>query len=386
MKSQKQNIRIVYPFPMKLSNGYTYMLSIMQFLNALSNEVNVDLICLDQEKEIREYLTKKLSLKVGRHLNVVSVKNSFIGIKSNKLFFYKKIVNYLNKLSDEKIYIYTRDIKQMKLLLKKYSTNNYVFKFIFESHQILSQNYCREGKYKNAEEFKKIEKLVFGKVDYLISISNTLSSEIEKIYPNSQRKQIVLPVGFDKRFMSLNNEKKKYDIIYSGNFSSWKGIDTLLKSLEILHKKYNIEPKVLLVGVHSKEKEYYLDQAKSMSIKNITILTRQDHKKIFDLVGQSRIGILSNNFQGDGMLFTSPLKLFEYLGAGLRVVVSRLPSIVSTINEEYVYFAIPESPSSFAHMIITALDDTNFDASRVREYSKQFTWESRVQRFLEFLE
>ena len=93
-----------------------------------------------------------------------------------------------------------------------------------------------------------------------------------------------------------------------------------------------------------------------------------------------------NKYDADGMLFTSPLKLYEYLGSGLKVVVSRLPSIESAISPSLVYYATPENPSDFAQVIMRALDDDAFEANRGKDFASDYTWESRVERFMGFFE
>ena len=40
---------------MHISNGYTYMLSIIQFLNTLAEIVPVELLCLDSSEDIKKY-------------------------------------------------------------------------------------------------------------------------------------------------------------------------------------------------------------------------------------------------------------------------------------------------------------------------------------------
>jgi len=97
------------------------------------------------------------------------------------------------------------------------------------------------------------------------------------------------------------------------------------------------------------------------------------------------IGALPNKYLDDGALYTSPLKLYEYLGAGLKVVASRLPSIESNINDSLVYFFEPENPSDLAKKIIYALSDQSFNRNRVQNFAKKFTWEARAEKFYLFI-
>jgi glycosyltransferase involved in cell wall biosynthesis len=368
---------------MHLSNGYTYMLSISQFLNSLAEVVKIDLLCLDSKQQFADYLHNRLNLELHPNLNIVQIKNTKFGIKSNKLFFKAGVAKYLKTLNNnERKIIYTRDLKQMIAALKLKNTLKNT-KFIFETHQILSQNLCKDGEYQKAKKIRKLENFVFNNVDSLICITKTLSSEIKKTFPQSNKNHFILPLGFNKKFLEVNNNKI-YDIIYSGNFSNWKGLDTLIESLSIIKNKYGKELKVVLIGADKRSQPVYQEQVNNLGL-SIKIIPRIHHKEIYKYVSLSKVGVLPNNYSGDSLLFTSPLKLYEYLGSGLKVVVSRLPSIESAVDESLVYFAQPENPKSFAKQILKALDDKSFNQDHVQNFAKNYTWEMRAKKLINFL-
>lgn len=223
---------------MNLSNGYTYMLSISQFLNSLAQYCDVYLLSLDTEAEFNSYLEKNIGIKKSDNLKVIKISNKKFGIKSNRLFFSKNVIKYIKiNFSNTPIVIYTRDFKQMKEMLKNKNKLK-TAKFIFEAHQILSQNYCRETKYKQALKMKKLEEYVFNNIDLLLCITKTLSNEILKNFPKNIDKNVILPIGFSSSFLNITQDKnKKYDLIYTGSFSKWKGMDFLLETLISAAKK-----------------------------------------------------------------------------------------------------------------------------------------------------
>jgi len=49
------------------------------------------------------------------------------------------------------------------------------------------------------------------------------------------------------------------------------------------------------------------------------------------------------------------------------------------------YYATPEKPESFAKEIIRALDDDDFDINKIKDFSKNYTWESRSKSFMKFI-
>ena len=55
---------------MQISKGHTYMLSIIQFLNALAELNPIDLLCLDNEESISKYLNNNLGVELNSNLNI----------------------------------------------------------------------------------------------------------------------------------------------------------------------------------------------------------------------------------------------------------------------------------------------------------------------------
>ena len=83
----------------------------------------------------------------------------------------------------------------------------------------------------------------------------------------------------------------------------------------------------------------------------------------------------------------SPLKLFEYLAAGLPVVASDLPSIREVVEEGVTALLVPASdPGAFAAAVRrlegnAALRDGL--ATRARQTAASYTWEARARRILD---
>jgi glycosyltransferase involved in cell wall biosynthesis len=76
-----------------------------------------------------------------------------------------------------------------------------------------------------------------------------------------------------------------------------------------------------------------------------------------------------------------PLKLFEYLAAGLPVVATPLPSLMQ--YQEYCALAsdLPDYQSALDH----AIQNPSQDAPRRKAYACQNSWDSRVQQISDFL-
>lgn len=384
-----QNMRIVYPFPMHIGQGFNYMLSIAQTVNAFAKYCPVDLLCLDSPEELRLFFQETLGDYVHPGLNIIQVRNRRLGVKSNKLFFHYSACKHVRKLlsQERKIVVYSRDYKQLFLLLKRF-TKEKNLRFVFESHQILSQNYCRKSQFRNAKRYRKLERSVLERVDCLVPITKTLNNEIDEVFHGVTPERIILPVGVSGKFFNADFlPDKKYDLIYAGGFSAWKGIETLLDGLVYVVRDYP-DLKALLVGAVGERRKYYHKMVVDYNLaNNVEFRGHTPHREMPALLLEARVGIVSGSYREDGLLYTSPLKLYEYLASGLIIVAARIPSLMSAVPEYLVHWAIPDDAESFAGAIISALnEDSNQNRTERIEYAKEHTWERRAQKLIQLLE
>lgn len=383
----EEKIRIIYPFPMHINQGFSYMLSISQFVNALGETCNIDFLTLDISEDAEVFFKENLGLKISKRIKFVQISNKFLSLKSNKVFFKKNVSNYIKKTAkkNEKIVIYSRDYKQLASLMKIFANRKNI-KFVFEAHQIQSQNLCRRGKFSEAEKLFKIEKNVYENVDGIIAISPTLKQEIVRLFKGANCPYEILPVGVSENFFTNRPKNFSYDIIYSGNFSEWKGIDVLISAIAIL-KKDVIDLKVLFVGVRENNLREIQEQLNFYKLESvIDIRKRAPICEIPALISCSKVGVVSISYKDDGLLYTSPLKLFEYLASGMQVVVSSVPSLLSSLPHELVHWSIPEDSTSLSEALYKALKCDNAPNSRGISFARENTWHERGKKLLQFLQ
>lgn len=86
-------------------------------------------------------------------------------------------------------------------------------------------------------------------------------------------------------------------------------------------------------------------------------------------------------------LYTSPMKLFEALQSGARVVVSDVPAIREIVTETEVWFFTPDDPESLVKTIRSALSDPSASTkvAAAQELSQRYTWRARAQVIRDFI-
>lgn len=338
---------------------------------SLGNECNIDLF-LPKRKDLK-YSDLKIDSIIKEKLNI-----------SNNLTFKTKIVNYIDltqykflneflRFSISQIFfsisaikdallkecgiIYTRDFYTMIILsiLKKFRIIK--LKIAFESHQ-----------------FSLIRKFFSKNIDYLITI-NKFQKEIY-----DHPKSIVLhDCVWNNEIKKKQQQKKteKNSIFFSGSCNQVKGIDRILALSEELH-----EYKFYIASL-----ENYTDEniPKSFYRRNIKWLGNLDRKEIFKLLDKVEYCLLPNDPKSKDNLYTSPMKLFEYLSRGKIIIATPIETIKEILPNNY-YFRLPEEIKEFQKF------GTNFRLQSVKKiyksnYSiiKKYTWENRAKELVKFI-
>lgn len=85
---------------------------------------------------------------------------------------------------------------------------------------------------------------------------------------------------------------------------------------------------------------------------------------------------------------TSPLKLFEYLAAGVPIVCADIPPVRDVVDEQSVWFFEPGNAQSLAQAISRTLNNADESAQKTllgKDIAAHHTWEKRMGRIIEAL-
>lgn len=171
--------------------------------------------------------------------------------------------------------------------------------------------------------------------------------------------------------------------LYAGHLYSWKGADVFARAAESLPSDS------LAVFVGGTDHDLVSFKSEFGSNPKIQILGRKPHELIPYYLKAADILVLPNSAkEAISRLYTSPLKLFEYMASGTPIVVSDLPSIREILSDSNAVFAKPDDSTDLTEKISQLFNDSNL-ASRLSSQAfrdvQAYSWSSRASKIADFI-
>lgn len=341
MSEIKNIIYVTYQsFPANTANSLQTISNIKYFIK---NGVDVNLVFPLREKKssadlniINKHYGESLKFKVtGSQHNYlfgrISSSSRFLYLISHFLWS-RKIVKNEYKDIDKSTVFFTRSDWVFFFLSKK------KFPVIFECHQ-----------------YTKIRKLLIclslkNKKSKIIFLNNNLKIDYEKKYSLNDNYSI-LQNGVDTELF-LENYNKHKQLIFVGKltrFGKSRNLNFIINSFSKLDSSYKLK----IIGAKKGEEDSFSDLLKDETIKErIEILPYINHREVIKHILESEIGILVNSEDNiHSTRYTSPLKYFEYLLGGVKVVATDNEAHKKLIYSENISFFNLKNEQSFIDAI-----------------------------------
>jgi glycosyltransferase involved in cell wall biosynthesis len=228
----------------------------------------------------------------------------------------------------------------------------------------------------------------------IIAITNGLNDELVRLGVAAD-KILVAPDGVDlEDFEKITEDqatiRKKLDlpldkkiIMYAGHLYDWKGADILAEAAG------NFSGNELFVFVGGTEREVAEFKSKFGNNGNILIVGQVNHELIAYYLKAADILVLPNSGKKViSRLYTSPMKLFEYLAAGKPIVASDLPSIREILSDQNSCLVEPDSAEALAAGLKKILSDPVFAGNLGKRSfleARAYSWDLRAKSILKYL-
>lgn len=181
----------------------------------------------------------------------------------------------------------------------------------------------------------------------------------------------------------LNLPKGKKIIAYTGHLYKWKGANILADSASFFGNEYLF---VFVGGTFEDVKKF---KEKYSDSRNILIIGQKPHSEIPYYLKSADILVLPNSAQEKiSRLYTSPMKMFEYMASGVPIIASDLPSIREILSSDNAILVKSDDPEDLSNNIYRLLKSItlsgNISSKSLKDVVK-YTWESRASNILDFI-
>tara|TARA_B100000700_G_scaffold304869_1_gene377999 strand:+ start:1313 stop:2425 length:1113 start_codon:yes stop_codon:yes gene_type:complete len=368
----KKLVYITYQtFPAETANSIQTISNIKYFVK---NKTNVDLYFPLRERQSDGDINKlKNYYSFNENFNSFGVEHPYPHGKIKfltSLWFHishflwsKKVVKKINKEYEQDTYFITRSDWIALFLAKKNR------KIVFECHQTSKIRNLIIKIIKN----KKNVKFIF------------LNNYLNMFYKNPSN-GIVLHNAVDSELFENNIEAKQDNsIVFVGNISRFKktrGLETIIKwfNESEINRKFTIK----IIGGPNKSLQVLNEIIKKNNLQNfVKVCGRLNRLETIKEIQKSSIGLLVNSdYNLHSLKYTSPLKYFEYLFGGLKIIAVNFPAHHELPFSENISFFNSEDKNSF----IQALN--NIEKKKVFNINdlKEITLDIRIKKILKFIE
>jgi glycosyltransferase involved in cell wall biosynthesis len=204
------------------------------------------------------------------------------------------------------------------------------------------------------------------------------------------------PDGFDETLFrssimredarkQLNIPLEKTLIVYTGQLFPWKGMDALIPAIGRLPANTQLA----IIGGDEKDRQRLIALDKENASLVACFHPRVPRADLLVWLAAADAALLSTSAKYEiGRLFTSPLKVFEYLAMGLPILASDVPSSREVLDESVALFFRPDDSNAFLEAVRAYGRYPLMQVQEMREAAKKrsamYTWYQRSERIFHF--
>jgi len=364
--------------PTEKAHGY----QIMKVCESLSLAgVQVELILPNRVNEIKEdpfsyYDIKKIfSIFKVKTLNFISL-STYIGKLAFVLHRISFFINLIDLRLNKDTIIYSRDPEIVWLFKKK------GYKAFYNAH-----NYPSKGDW--------VIKFFLRDTDGIICNSNGTKDRFSKAgFVNTEAVQNGVDLDEFKNIKeskeelrkSLNLPIDKKIAMYVGHLYKWKGVYTLIDVAKIIDPNIDI----VIVGGNKDDLVQFDKACVERGVSNIILLGHKEKSEIPKYMMSADALLLPNiPVTEESEMFTSPIKMFEYMASGVPIIASDMPSIREVLNDTNSILVRAgdalEIVGAFKKIIGNFNEISNI-SNKAKEDAGNYTWGKHAERLVNFIQ
>ncbi|MCC7369820.1 MAG: glycosyltransferase family 4 protein [Chloroflexi bacterium] len=254
-----------------------------------------------------------------------------------------------------------------------------------------------------AARLRALEDAVFGRADRIITITECARQILQDEYGMPPERVRTVADGTTVRaatppsrsagasHVAGEGRPSRPSIYYVGQLYPWKGADLVV---EVAARVPDAE--VAIVGGQTnwtrEDPDIALLAARADELgvrERVNLRGHVPYDRVPEVLSEATVALLPLPDEPVARLFTSPLKLFDYMAAGVPIVASDLPSLREVLRHgENALLATPGDPEAFAAAVKLLIAEPDLAARLGRQAQADvlgYSWDARAEALLDFL-
>lgn len=284
------------------------------------------------------------------------------------------MLRFLQMFNDADIY-HCNDIEALPLGFFVKFLFNRKAKIVYDAHEyeIERSDISRSVR----PVFHFIEGVLIKHADLVINVSNSIADEYERLYKIDKPKLVLNCPKYKplnktnllREELGIRNDQKIF--LYQGALSSIRGLKKLLTCFSDIKDDKNV---VVFMGYGSLE-----DEIKNCKSRNVYFHEAVSPQYLLDYTSSADYGVFICDSICKSYYYCLPNKLFEYLHAGLPVIVSDLYELGEFVRSNKVGLVCRDTSINNIQKAIDdiLLLDYNALSKNALEVAKRFCWDKQ---------
>ncbi|MFN8522564.1 MAG: glycosyltransferase family 4 protein [Chloroflexota bacterium] len=248
-----------------------------------------------------------------------------------------------------------------------------------------------------AERLRLLEQRVFDAVDRVITITDAARALIAEMYRIDSSRLATVPdatsVGPAERVQSpaASDDSPTRNVYYVGQLYPWKGAEIAVQAAALAP-----DARLVVVGGMPDDSGPDSDRAALVNLvdrlgvgERVEFRGYVPYARVSAELARADIALLPLPDEPVARIFTSPLKLFDYMAAGVAIVSSDLPSLREVLRHEENALLVPAGDAAAMAAAIQRLAGDPVLARRLGAQARRdvetYTWDRRARRIAEVL-
>ncbi len=329
-----------------------------------NNEFKVLLVGCKKKSNLkpldRNYDTKRLSL--------IFTKGFLFYAEFNiRLFFFllfqKKTILLANDI----------DILLSNFLISKLQRK----KLVFDSHELFSEIPELVDRKKVKKVWLYLEKKIIPKLKNAYTVCGSIAAYYEEKYQAKFKVVRNLPIKMSVEKEALKFETNKKIILYQGAVNVGRGIELMIEAMQFINDYL-----FLIVGGGDILYDLKRKVEKLQLQDKVVFYGKVTPKELKKITPNAVVGISIEEDIGLNYRYALPNKIFDYLQAGIPILVSNLPEMKKIVHDYQVGEIIEVRKAKEVALLIQKMSAKNYK-NQIEKAKKSLVWEEDEAVLLE---